>query len=630
MSHSSEVEHTQPEHSYSLPRKRRGSEHEIKRTIKTTETNPKDHVSGKGRRISESRYMVLLSRFSPFLFPADRKCRLYWAVGVLNAFICGIWNLGMPSIVGTITADLTEGRMPSYAVLTLFGIGFIFSNSFSDFFREAISFQLQVHICGSLTKYSFGHVMDLSADYHLSKNTPAVVTALNSGERVMRLVVRLVFLVLPTTVDLLVAHIVILRVHGVSTLCMLFLTSALVIGLGHSTMGLRTERDKASLGAKQRLFSQTFESLFLWRIIAELSGIEHQKERQMQQVKEMQQKSQKAKILSTGVEFGRDLIIFISLLLIGLVKILEIRNGRVNWGQCAALMTYWSRTLYSLNTILDAVDDLSGCDVEVERLASLLDEEPSISPSSGEERLIHKGASIRFAEVDFGYKERPGVINNLSLDVSAGGKVALLGETGGGKSTILSLIYRFFEPQRGAIFVDNQDIRTVDLEGHRARIGIVSQNSTLFNQTIIDNIRYANRDATDNEVIEACKAACIHDKIKKYPNGYEQNVGELSQHLSGGEKQRLALARLFVQKPQIVLLDEVTSSIDSITEAKIMEALNKFCKGRTTIIVAHRLSTVMDVDKIAVIKDGSIAAEGTPHVLAASKDSEFSQMVSMQ
>ncbi|KAK2758698.1 hypothetical protein FQN54_003388 [Arachnomyces sp. PD_36] len=536
--------------------------------------------------------------------------------------------MAMPSIIGTVTTDLSGGRIPSFGILALFGVGFIFSTSFAGLFREVISFKLQTRICNSLAKHTFNHVMDLSAEYHLSKNTPAVVTAVNSSERVMRLVVRLVFLVLPTLVDLLVAHIIILSQHGISPLCMLFLTSILVMGLGHVTMELRSDRDRAALAAKQRLFSQTFESFFLWKTIAELSGIEQQKTRQMQQIKEMEEKGEKSKILAVGVEFGRDLIISTSLLVVGLIKIREIRDGVIDWGQCAALMTYWSRTLYSLNRILEAVDDLSSCVVEVEKLASLLDMEPPVT--EGEERPIYKGASIRFKDVTFGYKERPNVVNNLSLEVSAGSKIALVGETGGGKSTTLSLLYRFFEPQRGAIFVDDQNIRTIDLEAHRARIGIVSQNSILFNRTIFDNMRYANCDATEDEIIKACKAACIHDSIQRYPNGYEQNVGELSQHLSGGEKQRLAIARLFVQKPEIVLLDEVTSSMDSITEAKVLEALNTFCKGRTTIIVAHRLSTVMDVDEIVVIKGVSIVAEGAPHALAACKDSEFGHMVSLQ
>ena len=197
--------------------------------------------------------------------------------------------------------------------------------------------------------------------------------------------------------------------------------------------------------------------------------------------------------------------------------------------------------------------------------------------------------------------------------------MALVGETGGGKSTILKLLLRFYDVTHGSISIDGQDIRTVTLASLRESIGVVPQDPSLFNDTVMKNVRYSRLEATDEEVMAACKAAAVHDKIMTFTNGYATKVGENGVKLSGGELQRVAIARAILKDPKIMLLDEATSSVDTETEVHIQQALERLTEGRTTFIVAHRLSTVMNADLMLVIKDGAIVEQGSPKELLKAK-----------
>ena len=255
--------------------------------------------------------------------------------------------------------------------------------------------------------------------------------------------------------------------------------------------------------------------------------------------------------------------------------------------------------------------------IDAEQLLELFNTKAVIE--DGPNQLHLDKGSVEFNHVSFSYDGEKKVINDVSFAAAAGKTVALIGETGGGKSTILKLLSRFYDPTEGAILIDGQDIRTVTLHSLRENIGVVPQDPMLFNDTILSNLRYAKLNATENEIIEACKSAAVHDKIVGFTKGYMSKVGEHGVRLSGGELQRVAIARAILKNPKIILLDEATSSVDSETEEKIQQALDKLSKGRTTFIVAHRLSTVKNADLIIVIKDGSVLEHGPPAELLATK-----------
>lgn len=250
--------------------------------------------------------------------------------------------------------------------------------------------------------------------------------------------------------------------------------------------------------------------------------------------------------------------------------------------------------------------------LDAERLLKLFQTKPAIVDSSDAKPLQLEHGSVEFRDVKFTYPSGKTALSSISFRVAGGQTVAIVGETGGGKSTILKLLSRFYDTSEGSIKIDGQDVRDVSVSSLREMIGSVPQETTLFNESIMHNIRYAKLDAEADEVYEACKAAAVHDKIMGLPKGYNSKVGDNGVKLSGGEKQRIAIARAILKNPRIILLDEATSAVDTETEAHIQEALSRLCQGRTTFIVAHRLSTIMKADHILVVQGGTVVEEG-PH-----------------
>ena len=260
--------------------------------------------------------------------------------------------------------------------------------------------------------------------------------------------------------------------------------------------------------------------------------------------------------------------------------------------------------------------------VDSEELLRLFQTKPTVQ--DGENELSLRSGLVEVSNIRYAYDESNEIIKGISFFARPGQTVALIGETGAGKSTILKLLFRFYDVTSGSISIDGQDIRNVTLASLREHIGVVPQDPSLFNDTIMANVRYAKLDATDEEVMEACKRAAVHDKILGFKDGYKSKVGERGVKLSGGELQRVAIARAILKDPAIILLDEATSSVDSETEEKIQKSLLNLSKGRTTFVVAHRLSTIMNADRILVIRDGEIAEAGTPAQLMKSKGKYYS------
>lgn len=265
-----------------------------------------------------------------------------------------------------------------------------------------------------------------------------------------------------------------------------------------------------------------------------------------------------------------------------------------------------------------------------ERVFELIEREPKIKPEGGT-IIPSLSGSVCFRNVGFTYPSRPDVVvlRDIDLQLDPGKIVALVGPSGGGKSTIINLLEKFYLPTKGSIFIDGQDLKTIDPVWLHQQIGIVSQGPCLFSTTIRSNIAYGRQDATLEEIIEAAKVANAHDFISKFPDGYETVVGERGVMLSGGQKQRIAIARSILKDPKILLLDEATSDLDAESEFLVQEALDRIMRGRTTLVVAHRLSTVRNANLILVISEGQIAEQGNHNTLMQ-RDGVYAQLVSHQ
>lgn len=310
-----------------------------------------------------------------------------------------------------------------------------------------------------------------------------------------------------------------------------------------------------------------------------------------------------------GMEFFTTILKVLVLGFAGVLIILE--KGRMTSNDLFVFLLYITSFTSPIRKMAMFMEQYTAGMAGFRRFVEIMDTEPSIFDSENAEELENVKGDIRFNDVTFSYNEGRKVLEDISFTVPHGKTVALVGPSGGGKTTLCHLIPRFYEVSKGSITVDGHDVRDVTLRSLRGNIGIVQQDVFLFAASIKDNIRYGRLDATDEEIVEAAKAAEIHEDIIRMPDGYDTVVGERGITLSGGQKQRVSIARIFLKNPPILILDEATSALDSATEAKITGALERLSEGRTTLIIAHRLSTVRNADEIIVIDENGIRERGT-------------------
>ena len=295
---------------------------------------------------------------------------------------------------------------------------------------------------------------------------------------------------------------------------------------------------------------------------------------------------------------------------------LFLYNGQIRFGDYSAFIVSVNMFIGPVMTLINFMEQFENGITGFERFCEMMDEKPETDCPDAADAGILEG-HIEFRDVSYAYDEDKNVLRHVDLDIEKGKTFALVGPSGGGKTTICHLIPHFYDVVSGQILLDGKEIHSLTLESVRRNIGIVQQDIYLFNDSMKENIRYGKLDATDDEIILAAKRANIHDYIMSLPNGYDTNIGERGVRLSGGQKQRLSIARVFLKNPPILILDEATSALDNTTEILIQQALDELCKGRTTLVVAHRLSTIKNADEIAVVSDGRIVEQGTHNELMA-------------
>ncbi len=314
---------------------------------------------------------------------------------------------------------------------------------------------------------------------------------------------------------------------------------------------------------------------------------------------------------------SQNLVFTLGLMITCFIAAYQVTTGQRKVGAFVTLLTYMAQLQQPLNFFGTFYRSIQSAMINSERMLELFKERPTVVDGPTAEDLPSCQGEIRFNEVKFAYDPRRPALDGLGFTCAPGTTTALVGESGGGKSTVFRLLFRFYNLNGGSIQVDGHDVKDITIDSLRHHIGVVPQDTVLFNEDIMYNLKYANPDATNEEVYAACRAASIHEKILDFPDGYSSRVGERGLKLSGGEKQRVAIARTILKNPRIILLDEATAALDTETEQHIQLALDKLSQGRTTLVIAHRLSTITTADQILVLNKGKVVERGTHEQLLA-------------
>ncbi|KAF3491516.1 uncharacterized protein GIQ15_01033 [Arthroderma uncinatum] len=555
-----------------------------------------------------------LKALAPFFWPSGKPRLQFLFVGM---FLCLVveraLNLIIPLQIGLITDILSEtrGALPWKEILIFASLRLLDSSGGVPALRRFMCMPVDDFSYLKLSTTAFNHVMSLSCDFHDNKHSGRLWTAVIRGQSVKDVIHSIFFLVGPMVVDLVLA-VTVLYVKFDAYMA-LDVATVMVLFLWSSGKLVTKQKDKRREWNEARgaEFTALCESTENWRTVSYFSRVSYEISRYMKLVKAQLQARFKFRFWDHMESAAQSVLLICGLMAACFMAAYHVASGEKPIGSFVMLLSYWAQLSSPLQFIANGFGELARDLVDVEEFLSILRQKPTVQDSPNAKPLKFETGQIEFSNVDFSYDGKRGVLRNINFQAKAGGTTALVGQTGGGKSTILKLIFRFYDPTQGTVQIDGQDVFGVSLDTLREGIGVVPQDPTLFNASIMSNLRYGRLDATDEEVMEACKAVALHDRFMSLTDGYDTLVGERGMRLSGGELQRVAIAQTILKDPKIVLLDEATSSVDSETEALVQESLQTLTAGRTTLVIAHRLSTIINADRIIVINNGEIVEQGT-------------------
>jgi ATP-binding cassette subfamily B protein len=582
--------------------------------------------------------MRTIRRVLPYLWPDNADGTMGWvhrrvviALGFL--LLSKLVAVGTPLLYKR-AVDSLSGEVPDLAIgavgLTLaYGMARLMSVGFQQL-RDAVFVKVGQRALRTLALETFEHIHRLSLRYHITRKTGGLSRIIERGVKGVEFLLRfLLFSIGPLILELVMVGAVLFWLLDIWYLAVVALVIALYVAFTFKVtewrVKLRREMNKQDTDANQK----AIDSLLNFETVKYFGAEAREAARYDGAMQGYEAAAIKTSTSLAMLNFGQSLIITGGLVAVMVMAAVGVQNGSLTVGDFVMVNAYMIQITMPLNFLGTVYREIRQALVDMGEMFDLLEQPREVSDKPGAPALRVTGGSVRFEDTEFGYDPARPILKGITLDVGAGEHVALVGPSGAGKSTIGRLLFRFYDVSGGAVKIDGQDVRDVTQDSLHAAIGVVPQDTVLFNDTIRYNIGYGRGDATEAEIVEAAKAAQIHEFITSLPEGYDTQVGERGLKLSGGEKQRVGIARTLLKNPPILLLDEATSALDTETEASIQSALRRAGEGRTVISIAHRLSTIADADRIVVLENGQIAEQGR-HEALLEEEGRYAQLWARQ
>ncbi|MDO6480930.1 ABCB family ABC transporter ATP-binding protein/permease [Shimia thalassica] len=564
-----------------------------------------------------------LRKVFPYIWPEDApwvKRRVLIALGLL--IIAKLIAVYTPILYKGAVDSLADEGVPPLALgavgLTVaYGVARMMTVGFQQL-RDVVFAPVGQRALRRLALETFRHIHRLSMRYHITRKTGGLSRIIERGVKGVEFLLRfLVFSIGPLILELLLVAIILMWLFDVWYLVVVAGTIAVYIWFTFAVtewrVKLRREMNNQDTDANQK----AIDSLLNFETVKYFGAEEREAQRYDVSMRAYAKAALKTSYSLAFLNFGQSMLITCGLVGVMVLAALGVQSGQLTVGDFVMVNAYMIQITVPLNFLGTVYREIRQSLVDMGEMFDLLEQPEEVTTKDGAPDLKIDKGEITLENVWFGYDAERNILKDVSLTVPAGKTVAIVGSTGSGKSTIGRLLFRFYDVQKGALKIDGQDVRDVTQTSLHATIGVVPQDTVLFNDTIRYNIAYGRDDATPDAIIAAAKAAQIHEFIESLPDGYDTTVGERGLKLSGGEKQRVGIARTLLKDPPILLLDEATSALDTDTEQEIKDALARAGEGRTVITIAHRLSTIAEADEIVVLENGEVSERGSHEVLLA-------------